>query len=65
MELLILLLMMFAGIVLLVSPFTLLIGLYKVFFQKEDKKFGIQLLTYSVIAIIIGLGTCFSTGFLY
>lgn len=60
MEALFLLLMFLAGAVLLISPFTLLIGLFKVFFQKEDKKFGIQLLTYSVIAIIIGLGTCAS-----
>lgn len=54
------------GILLLVSPFTLLIGLYKVFFQKEDKAFGIQLLIYSSIVLIIGLGTCISlnnTGF--
>ena len=48
------------GILLLISPITLIIGLYKVFFQKEDKAFGIQLLTYSIIILIIGLGTCVS-----
>ena len=48
------------GILLISSPFALLIGLYKVFFQKEDKAFGIQLLIYSSIVLIIGLGTCFS-----
>ena len=46
----------------LLSPIAFLIGLYKVIFQKEDKKFGIQLLIYSSIAIIIGLGTCISMG---
>jgi len=46
------------GILLIISPITLLIGLYKVFYQKEDKSFGIQLLTFSVIVLIIGLGTC-------
>ena len=35
-----------------------LIGLYKVLFQKDDKKFGIQLLIFSSIVIIIGLGAC-------
>ncbi len=45
-------------LILLISPIAFLIGLYKVIFQKEDKKFGIQLLIYSTIAIIIGLGTC-------
>lgn len=63
MEFLFMLFMFFAAIILLISPFTLLIGLFKVFFQKEDKKFGIQLLTYSIIAIIIGLGTCVSASF--
>lgn len=53
------------GIVLLITPFTLLIGLYKIIFQKEDKDFGIKLLTYSIIAIIIGLGTCTSIGSFY
>jgi hypothetical protein len=46
------------GILLLISPITLIIGLFKVFFQKEDKKFGIQLLTFTAIVLIIGLGTC-------
>jgi hypothetical protein len=48
------------GILLLVCPITLLIGLYKVFFQKEDKAFGIQLLIFSSIVLVIGLGTCFA-----
>jgi hypothetical protein len=48
------------GFAVLLSPITLLIGLYKVIFQKEDKAFGIKLLTYSTIVIIIGLGTCAS-----
>lgn len=63
MEFLLMLFMFLAAIILLISPFTLLIGLFKVFFQKEHKKFGIQLLTYSIIAIIIGLGTCVSASF--
>ena len=48
------------GFAVLLSPITLLIGLYKVIFQKEDKAFGIKLLTYSTIVLIIGLGTCVS-----
>jgi uncharacterized membrane protein YbaN (DUF454 family) len=48
------------GIFLIISPITLIIGLFKVFFQKEDKKFGIQLLTFTAIVLIIGLGTCAS-----
>ncbi|HKX85403.1 MAG TPA: hypothetical protein VJL37_01935 [Flavobacterium sp.] len=63
MEGLFILFMFLAGILLLISPFTLLVGLFKVFFQKEDKKFGVQLITYSTIAIIIGLGTCVSASF--
>ncbi|HCQ12864.1 MAG TPA: hypothetical protein DIU01_06295 [Flavobacterium sp.] len=55
-----LLLLAIIGILLFISPFTLLIGLYKVLFQKEDKAFGIQLLIYSSIVLVIGLGTCFS-----
>lgn len=53
-------LLLIIGILLLVSPITLLIGLYKVFFQKEDKAFGIQLLIYSTIILIIGFGICVS-----
>ena len=59
---LLLLLLCFLGVALLVTPFTFLIGLFKVFFQKEDKEFGVKLLTYSIIVIIIGLGTCASIG---
>jgi len=54
-----LILMIFA-FALLISPIAFLIGLYKVIFQKEDKAFGIKLLTYSTIIIIIGLSTCAS-----
>lgn len=66
MELLFVLFLFFIGLLLIVAPFTLLIGLYKIVFQKEQKKFGIQLITFSIIVIIIGYGTCFSinkTGF--
>ncbi len=52
------LIVFFLGILAMSSPITIIIGLYKILFQKEDKAFGIQLLTYSVIVLIIGLGTC-------
>lgn len=66
MESLFVLFLIFIGLLLIVAPFTLLIGLYKIVFQKEQKKFGIQLLTFSIIVIIIGYGACISlnkTGF--
>ncbi|NNT71462.1 hypothetical protein HKT18_04445 [Flavobacterium sp. IMCC34852] len=45
-------------IVLFLCAIAILIGLYKVLFDKEDKEFGIKLLTYSVIIFIIGFGSC-------
>lgn len=46
------------AIAVFISAFAFLIGLYKVLFDKEDKAFGVKLLTYSVIIIIIGFGSC-------
>lgn len=45
-------------IVLFLSAIAFLIGLYKVLLDKEDKEFGVKLLTYSVIIFIIGFGSC-------
>lgn len=45
-------------IIIFMSIIAFLIGLYKVLFDKEDRAFGIKLLTYSVITMIIGLGSC-------
>ncbi|MCH4830882.1 MULTISPECIES: hypothetical protein [Flavobacterium] len=47
-----------AGLILLVSPFFLIIGILRFFFIDEDKKFTLQLITYSIIALLIGSGTC-------
>jgi hypothetical protein len=47
------------AISIVISFFTFIIGLFKVLFQKnEDKAFGLKLLIYSTIAIIIGFGSC-------
>ncbi|MBF6642028.1 hypothetical protein IVB69_11095 [Flavobacterium sp. J49] len=45
-------------IIIFMSIIAFLIGLYKVLFDKEDRAFGIKLLTYSVITMIIGFGSC-------
>jgi len=41
-----------------ISVIAFLIGLFKVLFQKDDKEFGIKLLIYSTIVILVGFGTC-------
>ena len=46
------------ALVFVVSFITILVGLFKVLFQKEDKAFGVKLLIYAIIAFIIGFGTC-------
>ncbi len=53
-----LILLLILVIAIFISAIAFLIGLYKVLFDKEDKAFGIKLLTYSVIIIIIGFGSC-------
>lgn len=55
-------LLIIIAVFLVIAPFALLIGLYKIFFQKEDKQFGIQLIIYSVITLIVGFGTCATIG---
>jgi type III secretory pathway component EscS len=47
------------AIAIVISVLAFIIGLFKVLFQKnEDKAFGLKLLIYSTIAIIIGFGSC-------
>ncbi|MEK8179546.1 hypothetical protein WMW71_04255 [Flavobacterium buctense] len=53
-----LVLLLILVVAIFISAIAFLIGLYKVLFDKEDKAFGIKLLTYSVIIIIIGFGSC-------
>lgn len=50
----------FMAIVVFFGAIAFLIGLYKISFpsDQEDKAFGVKLLTYSTICLIIGLGTC-------
>jgi len=46
------------ALLILFSVIAFFIGLFKVLFQKDDKEFGIKLLIYATIIIIIGFGTC-------
>lgn len=48
------------AVLMFLSSIAFLIGLYKIIFDKEDKEFGIKLLTYSVIIFIIGFGSCYA-----
>lgn len=47
-------------IVAFVSVLAFLFGIIRLIFI-EDKKFSLQILLYSVIAFIIGFGTCYAT----
>ncbi|OWP83197.1 hypothetical protein BWK59_11795 [Flavobacterium davisii] len=47
-----------AGLAVIISPFPLIIGLLRLFFITDDKKFTLQLVTYSTIILIIGYSTC-------
>lgn len=51
-------LLLLIALAMLVSAVAFLIGLFKVVFQKDDRAFGIKLLIYSTIILIIGAGTC-------
>ena len=46
--------------VILISVITFAIGFLMLFFE-EKRKLGLKMLLYSVIAIIIGFGTCVAT----
>lgn len=48
------------GMLALVSVFTFIIGIFMQFSEK-NKKFGLQMILYSMIAFVIGFGTCFAT----
>lgn len=54
----IIIILIIAALISIASPIAFLIGLYKVLFDKEDKAFGVKLLTYATIGLIIGFGTC-------
>ncbi len=47
-------------IVAFISELAFLFGIIRLIFI-EDKKFSLQILLYSVIAFIIGFGTCYAT----
>lgn len=51
-------LLIIVAILCIASPIAFLIGLHKIFFEKDDKAFGIKLLTYATIGLIIGFGAC-------
>lgn len=48
------------GIVVFVSVITFMFGIFMQFSEK-NKKFGLQMILYSIIAFVIGFGTCFAT----
>jgi multisubunit Na+/H+ antiporter MnhC subunit len=50
------------GMVVFISVITLLVGIFMQFSNnKDNKKRGLQMILYSVIAFVIGFGTCFAT----
>jgi hypothetical protein len=49
-----------AGIVALISVITFIVGFFMQFSEKK-KKLGLQMILYSVIAFVIGFGTCVAT----
>jgi len=51
-------LILIIALLMLISAIAFLIGLFKVAFDKNDREFGVKLLTYSIIAFIIGFGSC-------
>lgn len=48
------------AIIALVSPIVFLVGLLMTIFSAKNRKMGIRLLIGSVIAFIVGFGTCFA-----
>jgi len=48
------------GIVALISVITFIIGVFMQFSEK-NKKLGLQMILYSMVAFVIGFGTCFAT----
>lgn len=48
------------GMAAFISFFTFIIGIAMQFSEK-NKKFGLQMILYSIIAFVIGFGTCFAT----
>jgi len=48
------------GIVALISVITFIIGVLMQFSEK-NKKLGLQMILYSMVAFVIGFGTCFAT----
>jgi hypothetical protein len=51
---------MLCGMVALISVITFIVGVFMQFSEK-NKKLGLQMILYSVIAFVIGFGTCFAT----
>ncbi len=48
------------GMVAFASFITFIIGILMQFSEK-NKKFGLQMILYSIIAFVIGFGTCFAS----
>ncbi|WP_185963927.1 hypothetical protein [Flavobacterium restrictum] len=48
------------GMVVFISAITFLVGIFMQF-SEESKKLGLKMILYSVIAFVIGFGTCIAT----
>lgn len=48
------------GMVAFISVITFIAGIFMQFSEK-NKKVGLQMILYSIIAFVIGFGTCFAT----
>ena len=50
----------FFFITIVVGGFMFLIGLIQLIFEKEKKENALKLMTYGLIGLIIGFGSCFA-----
>jgi len=46
------------GIIAFLSVITFLFGIVRLIFISDDKKLSLKIILYSVIAFVIGFGTC-------
>ena len=51
-------LVLFGGMTTLISVFTFLFGIFRLIFISDDKQKSLKIILYSVIAFVIGFGTC-------
>ena len=51
-------LVLIGGLIALLSVVAFLIGILRLIFIQDDKKVSLKIILYSVIAFVIGFGTC-------